>query len=81
MKTSKMLGFVIVMQAVILIGQWTGQPAVRSAKADVSLPNPGERQLAILDELKSLNSKMDHLISITQSGDMKVEVTKVDKNK
>ena len=81
MKTSKMLGFVMVMQAVILIGQWTGQPAVQSAKADVSLPNPGERQLAILDELKNLNSKMDHLISIAQSGDMKVEVTKVDKNK
>jgi hypothetical protein len=81
MKTSKMLGFVIVMQAVILLGQWTGQPAVRPASADVTLPNPGERQLAILDELKTLNGKMDHLVSLVQSGDMKVEVTKVDRSK
>jgi hypothetical protein len=81
MKTSKMLGFVIVMQAVILIGQWVGQPAARTANADVAIPNPGERQIAILDELKELNGKMDHLISIAQSGDMKVEVTKVDRSK
>lgn len=81
MKTSKMLGFVIVMQVVILLGQWMGQPAPRSASADVQIPNPSERQLAILDELKTLNGKMDHLIEIAQSGDMKVEVTKVDRNK
>ena len=81
MKSSKLLGFVIVMQVVILIGQWVGQPAPRTARADTAIPNPGERQIAILDELKELNGKMDHLISVVQSGDMKVEVTKVDRNK
>jgi hypothetical protein len=66
---------------VILLGQWTGQPAARTASADVNLPNPGERQMEMIDELKSLNGKMDHLLSLVQSGDMKVEVTKVDRNK
>lgn len=81
MKSSKILGFVLVMQVVIVIGQWAGQPAARSAKADVNIPNPGERQLAIVDELRTLNGKMDRLLSVVQSGDMKVEVTKVDRNK
>jgi hypothetical protein len=81
MKSSKILGFVLVMQVVIVIGQWAGQPAARSAKADVNIPNPGERQLAILDELRTLNGKMDRLLGVVQSGDMKVEVTKVDRSK
>lgn len=81
MKTSKMLGFVIVMQAVILLGQWTLQPTARTASADVNLPNPSERQMEMIEELRALNGKMDHLISLAQSGDMKVEVTKVDRNK
>ena len=81
MKSSKILGFVLVMQVVIVIGQWAGQPAARSAKADVNIPNPGERQLAMLDELRTLNGKMDRLLSVVQSGDMKVEVTKVDRSK
>ncbi|HEY2587186.1 MAG TPA: hypothetical protein VGI81_15680 [Tepidisphaeraceae bacterium] len=81
MKSSKMLAFVLVMQVVIVIGQWAGQPAARTAHADVNIPNPGERQLAILDELRTLNGKMDRLLTVVQSGDMKVEVTKVDRNK
>ena len=81
MKSSKMFAFVLVMQVVIVIGQWAGQPAARTARADVNIPNPGERQLAILDELRSINGKMDRLLTVVQSGDMKVEVTKVDRSK
>ena len=81
MKSSKLLAFVLVLQVVIVIGQWAGQPAARTASADVNIPNPGERQLAILDELRTLNGKMDRLLTVVQSGDMKVEVTKVDRNK
>ena len=77
MKSSKLLGVVIVLQGLILLGQWTGQPAATTARADTQLPNPSERQLAMIDELKTLNGKMDHLISLFQSGDARVEVTKV----
>jgi len=81
MKTSKLLGVVIVLQALILLGQWAGQPAVRSARADVQLPNPGERQLAIVDELKTLNGKMDQLLGYLQSGDLHVKASRDDAKK
>lgn len=77
MKTSKLLGIVIVLQALILLGQWTGQPALSTAKADVT--NPAERQLAMVDELKTLNGKVDQLISLLRSGDVQVKVAKDDK--
>ncbi|HSU69647.1 MAG TPA: hypothetical protein VLJ39_22370 [Tepidisphaeraceae bacterium] len=78
MKSSnKLLAFVVVLQVVLLMGQWLGQPSAQTAHADVQLPNPSERQLAILDELRTLNGKMDRLIGVMTSGDVKVEVTKV----
>lgn len=79
--TNKLLAVVIVLQALLLAGQWVGQPSANLAKADVTLGNPGERQMAMVDELKTLNGKMDRLIGVMTSGDVKVEVTKVDKNK
>jgi hypothetical protein len=81
MKSSKLLGIVIVLQCLILLGQWTGQPTARNAKADVQLPNPSERQLAMVEQLRTLNDKMDRLVGVLTSGDVKVEVTKVDRTK
>ena len=83
MKSSKLLGIVIVLQGLILVGQWAGQPAASTARADINVPNPGERQLAILDELKNVNSKLDKIYSTLSGGDMtvKVVVQKDDKNK
>lgn len=81
MKSSKILAIIVVLQALILLGQWSGQPALRSAQADTTLPNPGERQIAILDELKTLNGKVDRLIGILQGGDLQVKVAKDDQKK
>jgi hypothetical protein len=81
MKSSKLLGVVIVLQGLILVGQWAGQPAASTARADVNLPNPGERQLAILDELKNVNSKLDKIYGSLTSGDMTVKVVKDDQKK
>lgn len=78
MKTSKLFGIVIALQALLLVSLWAG-PSVSVARADVPLPNPSERQLAMLDELKSLNNKMDRLISMLQSGNVEVKVAKSDK--
>ena len=74
MKSSKLLGVVIVLQGLILVGQWTGQPAASTARADITLPNPSERQLAIIDELKNVNSKLDRIYSTLSGGDMTVKV-------
>jgi len=74
MKSSKLLAVVIVLQSLILLGQWAGQPAASTARADTTLPNPSERQMAMLDELKTMNGKLDRLVGLLQSGDMKVKV-------
>jgi len=79
MKTEKMLVVVIVLQALILLGQWTGVPAATPAQAQQF--NPVERQLAILDEAKQTNARLDKLISFLQSGDMVVKVAKPEEEK
>lgn len=76
--SSKLLGIVIVLQALLLIGQWVN-PSASTARADIS--NPSERQLAMIDELKTLNNKVDRLISLLQSGTIEVKVTKPDPKK
>ena len=85
MKTTRLLVVIIVLQAVMILGQWTGQARVSSATAQAEAApvasDPGTRQLAIIDELKELNSKMDKLIDIMGSGNLQVKVVPPDEKK
>ncbi len=79
MKNSKVLGLIVVMQGLILLGQWTGSPSfVAPARAEGEISNPGERQIAALEELKSLNGKMDKLLGLLEGGQVQVKVAKSD---
>lgn len=73
MKSARLLGVVLVLQGLILLGQWTGGP--RIATAEAQLPDPGAQRIAMTDELKKTNDKLDKLISLLESG--KVQVTAV----
>ncbi|HZL36811.1 MAG TPA: hypothetical protein VFC78_15940 [Tepidisphaeraceae bacterium] len=77
MKTEKLLGIMIVMQGLILAGQWAG-PVGSPSVAHAEPFNPSERQLAILDEAKQTNSKLDKLMALLQSGEVTVKVAKED---
>ena len=80
MKTNKLLATVIALQGLILIGQWTGGGAyVSSALAQV--PDPANRQMQMIEELKSVNGKLDHIVTILQGGDLQVKVAKSEENK
>ena len=80
MKTEKLLGIVVVLQVMTLLGQWVGPVGSPStARADVA--NPAERQLALLDEAKNTNARLDKLISLLQSGDVQVKVAKAEEQK
>ena len=91
MKTNKLLAgdpnrgllrlgtLVVVLQGLILIGQWTGQGYLTSAQAQV--PDPANRQLQMIEELKSANAKLDQVVSILQGGDLQVKVVKSEENK
>jgi len=79
MKIERMLVVVIVLQLMVLASQWVGQPMIPAAHAQNF--NPVERQLAILDEAKSTNTKLDKLIAVLQSGDVQVKVVKDEEKK
>ncbi len=80
MKTSKLLVAVIALQGLILIGQWSGGTAMLSM-AHAQVPDPANRQMQMIDELKQLNSKMDELVGLLRDGDLQVKVAKTEENK
>ena len=82
MRSNKLLTAVVILQGLILVGQWTGQSAVvRPAHADVTLPDPSARQLAMVEELKGVNARLDKLMGVLQSGALQVKVAKDDAQK
>jgi len=70
---------ILVLQGLLLAGQWLGQPSIASARAENSLPNPSERQMQMVDELKQLNAKVDKLTSMLAGGEVTVKVAKEEK--
>lgn len=80
MRSTKLLVFMVVLQALVLVGQWTGGPQYVST-AQAQIPDAGSQRIQILDELKTLNGKMDKLIAILDSGNLQVRVATPDENK
>jgi hypothetical protein len=82
MKTSKLLTVIIVLQSLLVAALWTSPAnSANVARADINIPNPGERQIAMLDELKGINAKMDKVLGVLQGGDLQVKVAKQDDSK
>jgi hypothetical protein len=79
MKTNKLLAAVIALQGLILIGQWTGGGYLPSAQAQV--PDPANRQMQMIDELKSVNAKLDAMFQLLQGGELQVKVAKSEETK
>ncbi len=80
MKSSKLLAVVVVLQGLILIGQWTGgRNYLPQAQAQV--PDPANRQLQMLEELRSINTKMDRVVTVLEGGQLQVKVAKPDEDK
>jgi hypothetical protein len=80
MKNAKMLTVVIVLQALILVGQWLGAPAMVTP-AQAQIPDAGGQRLEIISLLKGTNDKLDRLIGILDSGKLEVKVVGADENK
>jgi len=78
--TVKLLTAVLVLQGLTLAGQWTGQPRVadevRADRADI--PDPGAQRLAMVDELKQVNEKLERLVTLLESGGLKVKAESPD---
>lgn len=75
--TSKLLAAVVVLQGIILLGQWTGQGPVTPAQAQV--PDAGSQRREIVDELRAMNGKLDRISETLKSGDLRVSVNQTEK--
>ena len=71
---NRLLIAVLALQGLTLLGQWTGQPSyLQPAGAAVGdIPDPGSQRLQMVDELKGVNARLDRLVSLLESGQLKV---------
>ena len=70
--TRRLLTTVLVLQGLTLAGLWTGQP--RPATAGAAIPDPGAQREAVLTEQKATNEKLDKLLKLLTSGEVRVSV-------
>lgn len=80
MKSSKLLIVVLVLQALTLAGQWLGSPRILPA-AQAQMANPGADRAEMIDQIKSVNTRLDKLIAILESGKLQVLTTSTDDGK
>ena len=81
MKTNKLLATVVVLQGLILIGQWTGGGSPALPTAEAQIPDPANRQMQMIEKLDVIAVKLDSIVSILQDGEVKVKVAKTEENK
>jgi hypothetical protein len=78
-KSQKLLTGVLVLQGLLLAGQWLGQPSLGQARGEGNIMNPSERQIQMIEELRALNAKVDKMNATLTSGEMTVKVAKDEK--
>ena len=76
--TPRLLTAVLVLQGLTLVGLWTGQP--RAGDAHAAIPDPGAQREAVVAQQKETNEKLDRLLSLLESGKLKVVVENEDEN-
>ena len=79
MQNSKLLVAVLVLQGLLLMGQWTGQGPVTPAHAQI--PDAGAQRNHMVEELKGINAKLDKLAQILESGKVQVRLGSSDDKK
>ena len=76
MKASKAWVIVIVLQVILLLGQWLGTPSLPAARAQI--PDPAAQTNQVIDELKDVNAKLDRIADLLESGKLQVKATAPD---
>lgn len=80
MKIGQWIGILLMLQCMILIGQWTGSGGYVST-ATAQVPDAGAQRIQMIQELKDLNGKMDNLIRLLKDGNLQVKVANPDDKK
>lgn len=79
MRTERTLAVIIVLQTLTLIGQWVGSPTATPVQAQI--PDGGAQRAATIEELRSVNTKLDKLIAVLSDGNLQVRVVQPDEKK
>jgi hypothetical protein len=79
MQSSKLLAAVLVLQGLVLVGQWTSHGLVTPAQAQI--PDAGSQRQQMVEELKNLNQKMDKLVQTLEGGKVQVRLGSADGKK
>ena len=77
MKVEKLLAVMVVLQGMTLATLYFGG---RPTAAMAQIPDAGAQNERIIDELKSLNSKLDKTLTILDGGKLQVRVVKSDES-
>ena len=79
-KIYRLLTVVIVLQGMILAGQWLGNGSYLSS-ANAQVTDPGRDRQQLIDEVRKTNEKLDKLAGILSSGNLQVRVVQPDENR
>jgi hypothetical protein len=80
MKTSKLLVVMMILQLVIIAGQWLGTPSVIGTAQGQQIDAARDR-VQTLEAMRSIDGKMDKLIDLLDSGKLQVQVVAPDDSK
>jgi hypothetical protein len=80
MTNTRLLTVVIALQGVLIAGQWLGAPGYLSS-AHAQTLDPARDRADMIDQLHSVNAKLDKMIDILGSGDLQVRVIVPDDTK
>lgn len=73
---SRLLAWIVVLQVLTLIGQWTGRGTGSPATALAQVPDAGAQRLEIIDQLKGMNQRLDRLTDLLAGGNLQVKLAK-----
>jgi hypothetical protein len=75
MSSNRLLGLIVVLQVITILNQFLS-PALPAARGQI--PDAGAQQNEVIQNLQSVNDKLDKLVGILESGQLQVQVAKPD---
>jgi hypothetical protein len=76
---ARLLGVVVALQVLTILGQWVSPGMTQPAQAQI--PDAGAQQNQMINELKGVNTRLDHLVAILETGKLQVRVDSPDAKK
>ncbi len=77
----RLLVSIVALQVLTLASQWTGSSSSTANAARGEIPDPGARQMQMVDELKQMNAKLDRLVGVLEGGKLQVTTVSADPKK